>query len=900
LADAFPFSNNTNGTTASIAVYLDSSNQASKLLAGLYTNNDGKPGSLIASASLSSPAAGAWNTLTITSAFVGAGSTYWIAVLGEGGTLSFRDRASGPCNSVYSRRSSLRSLPSWWSNGTRSNNCPISAYVNGYLLSPVNTAAPAITGQAVQGQTMSASTGNWTNSPASYGYQWQDCTSSGCANISAATSSSYRSQSSDVGDALDVVVTATNSMGSASAASAETPAVVSASPPFTPPPPPPVNTAPPAISGQVVQGQTLTTSNGSWTNNPTSYAYQWQDCDTSGASCTSINGATSTTYTLAAADVGHTIRSLVTATNAGGSASTSSAATSVVPTPLASPPSNTAAPAISGQAVQGETLTTSNGLWTNNPSSYAYQWRNCTSSSCANISGATSTSYNAQSSDVGNALDVVVTATNSMGSASAASAETPVVISPTVNTSAPANTSVPTVQAPPAFNPGSIMTVSSPGTWTIGGVTTACGSGGMTCTYQWEDCTASGASCSIATTGIGATTSTYILGSGDAEHTIRVAVTAHTAGGSESASSTQTANVYTYLRGVDLFDVMNNDSSPNATMSYLASKGIKLIRLVTNWTTLQPTRQTALSSAYLSKLDTEVSEAGNNGMVVLIDLVGGFEWPTNSGTCCVSEADFTDVWNRLSAHFAGNPYIWGYDLQNEPSHGFQLPDSCSPTPCNSVDTYQEAVIDNLRNSGDDTRIVLETGEYDSMLDWLPYHAGLGTGLDNGGVPYYTTARDSNNFNLEYEGHRYPGTAVGCNSGCTNIQAPADSVNAVTTVNAFGSWCQSYGLQCFVGEFSWPCSNTTACVGGSSGGNNITACDNSTDATNWNSWGSTYYARFDAYNLDATAFSADGSSTTNFCLLPYDHAAGNGASGGVANAIDHSESIAATIQANGSR
>src|SRR6516225_8662623 len=55
LADAFPFSNQTNATTASIAVYLDSSNRASKLIAGLYSDNNGKPGSLIASGSLSSP-----------------------------------------------------------------------------------------------------------------------------------------------------------------------------------------------------------------------------------------------------------------------------------------------------------------------------------------------------------------------------------------------------------------------------------------------------------------------------------------------------------------------------------------------------------------------------------------------------------------------------------------------------------------------------------------------------------------------------------------------------------------------------------------------------------------------------------------------------------------------------
>ena len=129
------------------------------------------------------------------------------------------------------------------------------------LSPPVNTVAPAISGTAQQGQMLTASNGSWTNSPSSYGYQWQDCSSS-CSNIGGATGSSYTLQSSDVGDTIDVVVTATNGGGSASATSAQTQTVTAA------PLPPPVNTAAPTISGTAQQGQMLTASNGSWTNSP--------------------------------------------------------------------------------------------------------------------------------------------------------------------------------------------------------------------------------------------------------------------------------------------------------------------------------------------------------------------------------------------------------------------------------------------------------------------------------------------------------------------------------------------------------------------------------------------------------------------------------------------------------
>jgi Calcineurin-like phosphoesterase len=94
---------------------------------------------------------------------------------------------------------------------------------------------------------------------------------------------------------------------------------------------PPANTSPPTISGSPVQGQTLTADPGSWSGTaPLAYAYQWRRCDAGGGSCSDIAGATATSYTLVAADVGSTIRVRVTATNSAGSAAASSEPTAVV------------------------------------------------------------------------------------------------------------------------------------------------------------------------------------------------------------------------------------------------------------------------------------------------------------------------------------------------------------------------------------------------------------------------------------------------------------------------------------------------------------------------------------------------------------------------------------------
>ena len=87
---------------------------------------------------------------------------------------------------------------------------------------------------------------------------------------------------------------------------------------------PPQNTVAPVVSGTATVGQTLITTNGTWTGSPTSYTYQWQ------YATTNISGATLSTYVIDPAYVGYTIRCVVTATNSGGSTSANSNATAAV------------------------------------------------------------------------------------------------------------------------------------------------------------------------------------------------------------------------------------------------------------------------------------------------------------------------------------------------------------------------------------------------------------------------------------------------------------------------------------------------------------------------------------------------------------------------------------------
>lgn len=87
----------------------------------------------------------------------------------------------------------------------------------------------------------------------------------------------------------------------------------------------PLNSVLPVISGTAQVGQTLTVTNGTWSNSPTSYTRQWK------AAGVAISGATATTYVPVAGDVGKTITCTVTAVKAGTSpAPVTSAATAAV------------------------------------------------------------------------------------------------------------------------------------------------------------------------------------------------------------------------------------------------------------------------------------------------------------------------------------------------------------------------------------------------------------------------------------------------------------------------------------------------------------------------------------------------------------------------------------------
>ncbi len=118
---------------------------------------------------------------------------------------------------------------------------------------PTNTSTPTLTtsGQLQPGTTLTADAGQWSTPSGTgttrYSYQWQDCRQegTGCQAIPGAEGDTYNATANDVGHALRVLVSASDSDGSTSAASPATGAI--AAPP-APSQPASISSAPAALS----------------------------------------------------------------------------------------------------------------------------------------------------------------------------------------------------------------------------------------------------------------------------------------------------------------------------------------------------------------------------------------------------------------------------------------------------------------------------------------------------------------------------------------------------------------------------------------------------------------------------------------------------------------------------
>jgi hypothetical protein len=371
----------------------------------------------------------------------------------------------------------------------------------------LNTAIPTVSGVAL----LTATTGTWLNSPGSYSYQWEQSSDGALWDyISGATSSTFSLTSSQAGKYIRVQVRGTKTVGETdystvaySSSSGLVSGIVIS------------NSTAPVVSGAWTVGVSLSTSAGSWSQSGT-YTYKWQE-SSDASTWSDISGATSSTYTLVSANSGKFIRSVVTITSSTGAGTAYSAYTRKVDSPY-----NTVAPAITGTIRVGETQTSTNGTWSNTPTSYTYQWQSSSNGILwTNIAdSSTAATYIPTFAQANLQLRVTISAVNAVDTATVTSNVVSGFLPPEA-------TVIPTISG--TTTAGLTLTATS-GTWpqTSSGYV-----------YQWQRST-NGVSWSDISS---ATSSTYVLASGDAGYVIRVQVSLSTNAGTSVAYSLATTSI---------------------------------------------------------------------------------------------------------------------------------------------------------------------------------------------------------------------------------------------------------------------------------------------------------------------------------------------------------------------
>jgi hypothetical protein len=372
---------------------------------------------------------------------------------------------------------------------------------------------PTVFGTAAAGKQLTGLSGTWGGFDAiTYHFQWFRCNAAGakCLSVHGATSPTYALGNRDIGKTLGLTVYATDSTGTASAYS-------SLVGPIAPRRPLLESTAQPLVTGQPAVGKVVQVTTGNWSPTQPTLAYQWERCNANARACAAISKATSSSYTVTNADLGHSLLAIVQATNGGTTQNAFSSATPAVVARVGRGPVATALPTVNGSAITGQQIGAQAGIWQGIGSIvFGFAWYRCDTAGghCAAIPGATQNVYTLGARDTGKTIGLALTAADSVGKTT----EYASLIGPVAATGATLTPlALPTISGTALV--GGELDV-DPGQWTAKVRSYA---------YTWLRCNLHGRLC----TAIPTTTGTsYKLAARDAGHTIVVEVTARGAGAS--------------------------------------------------------------------------------------------------------------------------------------------------------------------------------------------------------------------------------------------------------------------------------------------------------------------------------------------------------------------------------
>jgi hypothetical protein len=439
------------------------------------------------------------------------GGSSWTAASGTGATTSAYTIASADVGNIL--RVEETGHLAGYNDATQNSSATATITPASFVTGTV----PVASGSAVVNATLSATDGAWTPTPTSIAYQWQVSANGSTGWTSAtgagATTNSYTVASADYLQYLRVHETGSKPGYGDSPENSNVIGPIGLGT-LTP-------LADPVASGTAAVGHDLTASLATWVQGADSVAYQWQVSDDGSTSWTSASGAgaTTDTYTIAAADGTKFLRVQETATKATYNPNTRSSASRG---PVVGVFVQGTAPVVTGTFIVGGALSASDGTWTPTPDAIAYQWQvsanGTTGWTNATGPGATTNAYTPNGADFDNYLRVEETASKSgyLADAYDSAATVQIGSGALVQGTAPSVTGTVVVGA---------TLDASDATWTPSA---------DSITYQWQ-VSDNGTTGWSNAAGSGATTAHYTIPASELTKFLRVEETGHATGYSDNA-----------------------------------------------------------------------------------------------------------------------------------------------------------------------------------------------------------------------------------------------------------------------------------------------------------------------------------------------------------------------------
>ena len=311
-------------------------------------------------------------------------------------------------------------------------------------------------------------------------------------------------------------------------------------------------------------------------------------------------------------------------------------------------------------------------------------------------------------------------------------------------------------------------------------------------------------------------------------------------------------NGYDYLRGVNIYslffageqDDLSTLGEPASSYTYLASRGVSIVRLAVPWQRLQeipPGADAAagleqpISTAYLDVVAEQVRRAADAGIRTIIDLHNGCTYPWGAGDFVegslrcgdgITEAHVTNLWRTIAERFKDDERVAAYDIFNEPRWSVGV---------ETYKKYSQVAVDAIRSTGDD-HVVWVEGILSDQRGRLAAIAPDG--------PWVVDPLDR----IMYSEHMY------ANERGAGFEPDMDFSHVLDRLRTFGDWCRVWAVRCSVGEVGWP--------SGGPGG-----VQSAEDAAGWNELFESFYTMADEYELDVTYFAASSTTITG-TLLAY--------------------------------